>query len=144
MKRKRGEGNAEDTDEENVKRRREEIVVREKDIQEVNLGDDTCDKYQRKFPRTSLLMKHTDKYHKHTFMFNCKICNKGFMTVRGYEEHKVQHGEKSLNVLSVMWDSVQRELWPNTLENYAVRKQSRRGNTVVIIALQVLLRWRDI
>ena len=94
LKRKRGEGDGEDAEEENVKRRREKIVVREKDIQEVNPGDDTCDKCQRKFPRTSLLMRHIDKYHKHTFMFNCcKICNKGFMTVRGYEEHKVQHGE---------------------------------------------------
>ena len=32
LKRKRGEGDGEDTEEENVKRRREEIVVREKDI----------------------------------------------------------------------------------------------------------------
>ena len=93
LKRKRGEGE-EDTEEENVKKRREEIVVREKDMQEVNAGDDTCDKCKRKFPRTSLLMCHIDKYHKHVFMYNCKICNKGLMTVRGYEEHKVQHGEK--------------------------------------------------
>ena len=106
LKRKRGE----DTEEENVKRRREEIE-REKNIQEVNPCDDTCDKCQRKFTRTSLLMRHIDKYCKHTFKFNCKICNKGFMTVRGYEEHKVQHGEKSLNVLSVMRDLVQREIW---------------------------------
>ena len=124
LKRKKGEGDGEDTEEENVKRRREEIVVREKDIQEVNPGDDTCDKCQRKFPRTSLLMRHIDKYHKHTFMFYCKICNKGFMTVSGYEEDKVQHGGKSLNVLSVIRDLVQRELWPNSLENYAVRKQN--------------------
>ena len=93
LKRKRGEGE-EDTEEENVKKRREEIVVREKGIQEVNAGDGTRHKCKRKFPRTSLLMHHIDKYHKHIFMYNCKICNKGFMTVRGYEERKVQHGEK--------------------------------------------------
>ena len=34
LERKRGKGDGEDTEEENVKRRREEIVVREKDIQE--------------------------------------------------------------------------------------------------------------
>ena len=96
LKRKRGESEGEDLEEENVKRRRQDIVVIEKDIQELNPGDDICDKCQRKFPRTSLLMRHIDKYHKHTFMFNCKICNKGLMTVRGYEEHKVQHGEKIL------------------------------------------------
>ena len=93
LKRKSGEGE-EDTEEENVKRRREEIVVREKDIQEVSAGDDICHKCKRKFPRTSLLMHHKDKYQKHVFMYNCKICNKSFMTVREYEEHKVQHGEK--------------------------------------------------
>ena len=93
LKRKWGDGE-EDTEEENVKKRREEIVVREKDIQEVNAGDDTCHKCKRKFPRTFLLMCHIDKYHKHVFMYNCKICNKGFMTVRGYEEHEVRHGEK--------------------------------------------------
>ena len=40
-------------------------------------------------------MRHIDKYHKHIYMFNCRICNKGFLNIRGYEEHKQQHGEKS-------------------------------------------------
>ena len=56
LKRKRGEVKGEDSEEENVKRRRQDIVI-EKDIQEVNPGDDTCDKCQRKFPRTSLTAK---------------------------------------------------------------------------------------
>ena len=32
------------------------------------------------------------------------------MTVRGYEEHKVQHGEKKLNALSVVKDLILKEL----------------------------------
>ena len=95
LKRKRGEGEVEDTDEEDkAKRRREEIVVKEKDIQEVNAGDVHCNKCEKDFPKTSLLMRHIDKYHKHVYMFNCRICNKGFLNIRGYEEHKQQHGEK--------------------------------------------------
>ena len=109
LKRKRGE-EEEDTEKENVKKGREEIVVREKDIQEVNAGDDTCHKCKRKFPRTSLLMRHIDKYHKHVFMYNCKICNKGFMTVRGYAEHKCNMVKRSLNALSVVRDLVLKEL----------------------------------
>ena len=85
LKRKRGEGEVEDTDEEdNEKRRREEIVVKEKDIQEVNAGDVHCNKCDKDFPKTSLLMRHIDKYHKHVYM----------LKIRGYEEHKQQHGEK--------------------------------------------------
>ena len=96
LKRKRGEGEVtEDKDEDQAKRRREEIVVREKDIQEVNPGDVSCKKCKKDFPKTSLLMRHIDKYHKHIYMFNCRICNKGFLNIRGYEEHKQQHGEKS-------------------------------------------------
>ena len=95
LKRKRGEGEVEDTDEEDkAKRRREEIVVKEKDIQEVNIGDVHCNKSDKDFTKTSLLMRHIDKYHKHVYMFNCRICNKGFLNIRGYEEHKQQHGEK--------------------------------------------------
>ena len=94
-KRKRGEGEVEDTDEEDkAKRRRKEIVVKEKDIQEVNAGDVHCNKCDKDFTKTSLLMRHIDKYHKHVYMFNCRICNKGFLNIRGYEEHKQQHGEK--------------------------------------------------
>ena len=96
MKRKREEGEVtEDTDEDQAKRRRDEIVVREKDIQEVNPGDVSYKKCKKDFPKTSLLMRHTDKYHKHIYMFNCRICNKGFLNIRGYEDHKEQHGEKS-------------------------------------------------
>ena len=66
LKRKRGEGEVEDTDEEDkAKRRREEIVVKEKDIQEVNAGDVHCNKCDKDFPKTSLLMRHIDKYQKH-------------------------------------------------------------------------------
>ena len=75
LKRKRGEGEVEDTDEEDkAKRRREELVVKEKHIQEDKAGDVYC--------------------NKHVYMFNCRICNKGFLNIRGYEEHKQQHGEK--------------------------------------------------
>ena len=99
MKRKRGEGEVEDTDEEDkAKRRREEIVVKEKDIQEVSAGDVHCNKCEKDFPKTSLLMRHIDKYHKHVYMFNCRICNKGFLYIRGYEEHKQQHGGKKVQV----------------------------------------------
>ena len=50
LKRKRGEGEVtEDTDEDQAKRRREEIVVREKDIQEVNPGDVSCKKCKKDF-----------------------------------------------------------------------------------------------
>ena len=95
LKRKRGEGEVtEDTDEDQAKRRREEIVVREKDIQEVNPGMCLAKNVRRISPK-HLLMRHTDKYHKHIYMFNCRICNKGFLNIRGYEEHKQQHGEKS-------------------------------------------------
>ena len=95
LKRKGGEGKEENTDEEDkAKRRREEMVVKEKDIQEVNVGDVHCNKCDKDFPKTSLLMRHIDKYHKHVYMFNCRMCNKGFLNIRGYEEYKQQHGKK--------------------------------------------------
>ena len=110
LKRKRGEGEVGDTDEEDkAKRRREEIVVKEKDIQEVNAGDVHCNKCEKDFPKPSLLMRHIDKYHKHVYMFNCRICNKGFLNIRGYEEHKQQHGEKSSSVKNAMSNFPQKE-----------------------------------
>ena len=110
LKRKRGDGEVEDTDEEDkAKRRRELIVVKEKDIQEVNAGDVHCNKCEKDFPKTSLLLRHIDKYHKHVYMFNCRICNKGFLNIRGYEEHKQQHGEKSSSVKNAMSNFPQKE-----------------------------------
>ena len=56
LKRKRGEGEVtEDTDEDQAKRRREEIVVREKDIQEVNPGDVSLHKMLEGFPQNITL-----------------------------------------------------------------------------------------
>ena len=109
LKRKRREGEVEDTDEEDKAKRREEIVVKEKDIQEVNAGDVHCNKCDKDFTKTSLLMRHIDKYHKHAYMFNCRICNKGFLNIRGYEEHKQQHGEKSSSVKNAMSNFPQKE-----------------------------------
>ena len=65
------------------------------------------------------------------------------MTVRGYEEHKVQHGEKKFKCSECdKGFGTKRALAQHFRE--LCSEGAKQKKTIVSIVLQVLLSWRDI
>ena len=70
---------------------KERPVHKEQEVQVYKLGDTKCVKCDEDFDKSYLLQRHSDRYHRGLFEYNCPECNKGLSTASGLKEHLLTH-----------------------------------------------------
>ena len=65
-----------------------------KDLPETEKGSSICPVCKEDYCTQNALVTHYSKFHKNEYLYHCKKCGKGFMSILGYKLHMKGHNEE--------------------------------------------------